>query len=235
MPGWDDETRTWWGWEILGPEPQPWEGPMGIFEPEQGLHAYQRRNIPIVTVGDQEFLASPRPPYFSWHGHLERTGQPHFSQDEGKVAGNGVYLAQHHATALRQAGKDGEVLAFYINAPKLVLLDARWERSYSQDEAGLLIGLPFQGPITGLDLLSHLNQVHGKGSGITRFLRQRGFNGISYGATSRGEGGWCIFDPRIFKRLLRASEWSQEEIQRREAFDPTPIGLGSTWLEELPG
>lgn len=233
MPGWDEETRTWWGWEFLGPAPGNWEGPRRDMPAEEGLHAYQIRNIPVPILHGLRILGGPRPPYFSWHGHPTRTGQPHFSIDERKAGGNGIYLAQTYDTALRHAGEEGEVLSFYTNAMKLVLLDARWERVYSPAEASAILGRPLPGSVNGLDLLHHLNGEHGPGSGLTEFLRQLGYNGIAYGATSRGEGGWCIFDPRVFKRYLRTRDWSLGEIRRREAFDPPPIDAGTTPLEDI--
>ncbi|HOD33336.1 MAG TPA: hypothetical protein PKO12_07650, partial [Holophaga sp.] len=196
-------------------------------------HAYQIRNVPVPVIGGVPILCGPRPPYFSWHGHPSKTGQPHFFVDEGKVAGNGVYLAQHYDTALWQASKEGEVLAFYTNASKLILLDARWERAFPPTEAAALLGSHQADQISGWDILRRLNQTQGTGSGLTAFLRQLGYNGLAYGATSRGEGGWCIFDPRVFKRLLPTMGWSMEEIRRREAFDPTPIGAGGTRLEDM--
>lgn len=222
-PRWEEDLRIWSGCEAFGPEPSEWGGPVGSIPVEWGLHAYQRRNVPIVEIGRVCLLSGPRPPYFSWHGHPGRTGHPLYSLDERKVAGSGIYLAQRFQTAQRHAGLHGEVFAFYANTHRLVLLDARWERRYSEEE---LEGLEVTSRLpacSGWDLLFQLNRRYGGGSHLTEHLRTLGFTGIAYGSTSRGEGGWCIFDPRSFKRMLNTASWSHDEICRREAFDPDPI------------
>ena len=196
MPGWDDATQAWRGWDVLGPEPSGWTGPFGGLEPEEGLHVFQRVRVPVVSVGGRRLLAGPRPPFFAWHGHPGHTGQPRLSGDARRIAGSGIYLAQHQEAARRDAGSGGEVLAFGIGS--------------------------MPGGMSGWDLLFRLNHLHGSGSGITCFLRGLGFAGVAYGATSRGEGGWCVFDPRVFQRLMRTDGWSFEEIRQREALDPEP-------------
>ena len=95
------------------------------------------------------------------------------------------------------------------------------------------MGRPIPGSVNGWDLLHHLNGEHEPGSGLTAFLRQLGYSGIAYGATSRREGGWCIFDPCVFKRYLRTRDWSLGEVRRRGASDPPPIGAGTTRLENI--
>jgi len=231
MPGWDEASRTWWGWEFLGPRTGPWNGEMERYPEEPGLGAYQRRNIPVPVIGGLPILGGPRPPYLSWQGVPGRTRQPAFAADDGGLA-NGIRVAETWAAAHAFAGPDGDVLAYYLNAQFLVSFDGRWERQYSAAEAAAFgVG----GPCSGLDLLQALAQRHGAGSGLTTFLRGHGYTGLAYGATSRREGRWCIFDPRIFKRLVSTLGWTPEEIERRERFDPVPIGTSTIQLEDAGG
>ncbi len=221
---WCADTRTWTGWEFLGPAPDVWPGPMGALAPEPGLHAYQRRNIPLVELGGQRVLGGPRPPYFSWHGRGDAAGQPEFAVGTNAHPGVGIHLMTGHAQAKALAGAEGHVLAFYYcNAPRLVLFDGRAERHYEARQSSRLAGRALFGHQRGSEILADLVALLGPGEGITQHLRGLGFNGLVTGSTAAGQGLWCIFDPRVFKYLLPAKAWDAAEIARREAFDPVPI------------
>ncbi|HWQ07742.1 MAG TPA: hypothetical protein VN436_01495 [Holophaga sp.] len=210
MPGSDEAARIERGWT----------GPTGRLAPERGLHDHQLRDIPIVRIGAVPLLGGPRPPCYAWHGHPGRSPRPHVSMDERKVVGNGVYLFQRHGTAVLQAGRNGEVLACCVDTAGLVALGLRQERTYPARETAALELPGCPDGLRGWDLLFRLNHLHGSGAGLTAFLRRLGFNAVAYGATSRGEGGWCLFDPHLLRRSMRTSGWSAAEIDRREACDP---------------
>lgn len=215
-------------WAALGPEPVEWTGELAALPPDDRLHDYQRRNAAVVLVDGVRIIAGPRPPYFSFHGNPREDGQVALSKSGTNVAGNGVYIAQHHAVASAPAHRggagQGQVLSLYVNTRKYVPFDARHEREYTPDEAAAF-GFDTEGAtISGDDLLQAIVHEVGGGQGVTDFLAAKGFNGVAYGYTSRNFAAWVVFDPRVFKRILGATDLPEGEIRRRETFDPTPVG-----------
>jgi len=103
-------------------------GPATELSHDPRLHDYQRRRIPVVAVNGVEIAGGPRPPYYSFHGNAGNDGSPNFSTRPVNVAGDAVYIAQEHGDASRFRGRDGQVLAIYVDTSKLVSFDARWDR-----------------------------------------------------------------------------------------------------------
>lgn len=189
------------------------------------LHAYQLRNAPVLSINGVDVTAGPRPPYFSFHGNQGVDGKVNLSTSPTNVAGDGVYLTNSHevASAKAHTGESGQTLSTYVDTRRLVPLDARVDRTYTPEEAKAL-GVDADGPISGQELLAHLNDIHGAGTGFTEAVKKLGFNAVSYSYTSQEHPAWSIFDPSIFKRTVDTKGWTPEEIARREAFDPSPVG-----------
>src|SRR5574340_790220 len=191
------------------------------------LQSYQLRSVPVVQVGDRQIVAGPRPPYFSFHGNGETTGEVVLSTSPRNVAGDGVYIAQTHDVASAPAHTNrgaGQVLSVYVDTSRLVALDARTARTYTPEDAAAL-GLPGLGyDITGQELLVRLDDEFGAGSGLTQHLSGLGFNAVAYDyGYPQKKPAWSVFDPTLFKRITDTKNWSPEEIARRESFDPTPM------------
>lgn len=230
-PHWDAATRTWRGSDYLGPQPTRFEGKVTELAPDSRLQDYQRRNIPVLDVNGVEVAGGPRPPYFSFHGTEIKEGGPHFSESKSSISGEGVYLASTHTDASKfSAHGEGSVHSLYTDTSKLVSFDAREARTYSPEELKAF-GIDSERAMNGVQLHHDLVGEHGGGKGISDYLKTLGFNGIAYDMGGKAPA-WAVFDPRIFKNVADASNWTPEEIKRREAFDPKPLGAGGTQIED---
>lgn len=229
-PHWIPSTRTWGGSDHLGPEPTRVQGDLTELAPDPRLQDYQRRNIPVLDIGGIKVTGGPRPPYFSFHGNELKDGSPILSTSTRSVGGEAVYVAQRHADASKFMGEDGQNLALYTDTSKLVSFDGRGTRIYTPEEARAF-GIESDGPIKGSVLHKALVKIHGGGKGLSDFLKGLGFNGMAYDLGGVAPA-WAVFDPRVFKNVSDTSSWTPEEVQRREAFDPTPLGAGGVQIED---
>lgn len=239
-PTWDASTRTWRGSDFLGAEPGRWQGKLTELAPDPTLQDYQRRNIPVVNVNGVEIAGGPRPPYFSFHGNAEATGAPGYSKGQRGKAGDGIYVARDHADAGIYGGKNGQIHAIYADTSKMVSFDGRSSRLYTPQELAA-IGLEYNKPLRGDQVLKELvnalkspENPYGGGGTMSEHLRALGFNGVAFDLGADGKPAWNLFDPRVIKRFTDATTWSPEEIARRQAFDPEPLGAGGRQIEDNP-
>jgi len=203
------------------------------------LQSYQVRNIPVINVNGVEIAGGPRPPYFSFHGNVGTDGVPQAGGETTGAAGVGVYIGQTHATAGKFRGgmaedgtPNGQVLALYHDTSLLKTVDLRPDRVYTPQEA-LALGFDSQGEsATGHEIRLALVGELGP-AGFTKHMQDLGFNGVAYGLGLDGKTpAWCVFDQSVFKRVTDTKGWSADEIARREAFDPTPIKVGTVPVEQ---
>lgn len=185
--------------------------------PDQGLGAYQRRNVRDLRLRGERVLSAPPPPYFSFHA--TRPGLERLEIRPGVPAQGGNGILVHPRAA---AVPPGEALhAVYLASDLFAALDLRHERRYSPAEQKALGCELWDGPITGAYLHHHLADLHPAGRAFSAAIQTLGFQGVCCGPADAP--WWVLASPALIKWTKLIDRRDLEEITRLERFDPEPM------------
>lgn len=185
-----------------------------------GLQDYQRRHQVPVSVLGHPVLSAPPPPYIGWSGNrFKSLRKPQILDHPPELGGRGALIFASFALAQELAGPDGEVIAVYLDIPRVRFLDLRSTRIYAAP-IPCAFGFERIGEMTGNELHEGLMIRSSTPSQFADELHQHGFDGCCF---DHGyQSVWSLTQVAGVKwgRLVTASD---PNIRSLESFDPRPL------------